>query len=89
MAHALRTVCRASSGHLDPTMNALTANPQTPDDTRLWSPSLVEAVGTGIPRQDPLAQLLAEQQRDGAMLRLVLSATAAVLLLVVGASVLI
>jgi hypothetical protein len=70
-------------------MNAIASNVQTPDDTRLWSPSLVEAVGTGIPRQDPLAQLLAEQQRDGAMLRLVLSATAAVLILVVGAGVLI
>jgi hypothetical protein len=32
---------------------------------------------------------MAEQQRDGAMLRLVLSATAAVLILVVGAGVLI
>jgi hypothetical protein len=70
-------------------MNALATNVQTPDDTRLWSPSLVEAVGTGIPRQDPLALLVAEQERDGAMLRLVLSATAAVLILVVGAGVLI
>lgn len=70
-------------------MNAFAANGQTPDDTRLWSPSLVEAVGSGIPKQDPLAQLIAEQQRDGAMLRLVLSATAAVLILVVGAGVLI
>jgi len=70
-------------------MNVLATNPQTPDDTRLWSPSLVEAVGTGIPKQDPLALLMAEQQRDGAMLRLVLSATAAVLILVVGAGVLI
>jgi hypothetical protein len=70
-------------------MNALSAQVQTPDDTRLWSPSLVEAVGSGIPKQDPLALLLAEQQRDGAMLRLVLSATAAVLILVIGASVLI
>lgn len=70
-------------------MNALATNAQTPDDTRLWSPSLVEAVGAGIPRQDPLAQLLAEQQRDGATLRLVLSATAAVLILAVGASVLV
>ncbi len=69
-------------------MNALAANAQTPDDTRLWSPSLVEAVGTGIPKQDPLALLMAEQQRDGALLRLVLSATAAVLILVVGASLL-
>jgi hypothetical protein len=70
-------------------MNAFAANAQTPDDTRLWSPSLVEAVGTGIPKQDPLAQLLAEQQRDGATLRLVLSATAAVLILVVGTTLLI
>ena len=70
-------------------MNVLAAHTQTPDDTRLWSPSLVEAVGTGIPRQDPLALLMAEQQRDGAMLRLVLSAAAALLILVVGASVLI
>jgi hypothetical protein len=70
-------------------MNAFAANAQTPDDTRLWSPSLVEAVGTGIPRQDPLALLMAEQQRDGATLRLVLSAAAAVLILVVGAGVLI
>jgi hypothetical protein len=70
-------------------MNVLTAHTQSPDDTRLWSPSLVEAVGTGIPRQDPLALLMAEQQRDGAMLRLVLSATAALFILVVGASVLI
>jgi len=75
--------------HLTLAMNVLAANPQTPDDTRLWSPSLVEAVGTGIPKQDPLALLMAEQQRDGAMLRLVLSATAAVLILVVGAGVLI
>lgn len=70
-------------------MNVLTAHTQSPDDTRLWSPSLVDAVGTGIPRQDPLALLMAEQQRDGAMLRLVLSAAAALLILVVGASVLI
>ena len=70
-------------------MNVLAAHTQTPDDTRLWSPSLVEAVGTGIPRQDPLALLLAEQQRDGAMLRLVLCAAAAVLILVVGAGTLI
>ena len=70
-------------------MNVLTAHTQSPDDTRLWSPSLVEAVGTGIPRQDPLALLMAEQQRDGAMLRLVLSAAAALLILVVGAGVLI
>ena len=70
-------------------MNALARNAQTPDDTRLWSPSLVEAVGTGVPKQDPLALLLAEQQRDGALLRLVLSATAAVLILVLSAGALI
>ncbi len=66
-------------------MNAFAASVQTPDDTRLWSPSLVEAVATGMPKQDPLAQLLAEQQRDGAMLRLLLCAAAAVLILVAGA----
>jgi hypothetical protein len=70
-------------------MNALAAHTQTPDDTRLWSPSLVEAVGSGIPKLDPVAQLLAEQQRDRELLRLVLSATAAVLILVVGAGILI
>lgn len=69
-------------------MNAIARNAQSPDDTRLWSPSLVEAVGTGMPRQDPVALLLAEQQRDGALLRLLLSAAAAVLILVVGAGVL-
>jgi hypothetical protein len=69
-------------------MNALAANAQSPDDTRLWTPSLVEAVGNGIPREDPLALLLAEQKRDGALLRLMLSAAAAVLILLVGAGVL-
>lgn len=69
-------------------MNALATNAQTPDDTRLWSPSLVEAVATGLPRQDPVAQLLDEQKRDGATLRLLLCAAAAVLILVVGAGVL-
>ena len=66
-------------------MNALAANAQTPDDTRLWSPSLVEAVATGMPKQDPVAQMLAEQKRDGAMLRLLLCAAAAVLILLLGA----
>ncbi len=70
-------------------MNAHAANAQTPDDTRLWSPSLIEAVATGMPRQDPVAQLLAEQQRDGAMLRLLLCAAAAVLILAAGAGALI
>jgi hypothetical protein len=70
-------------------MNALAVNAQTPDDTRLWSPSLVDAVATGMPKQDPVAQLLAEQKRDGAMLRLVMCAGAAVLILVVGAGVLV
>jgi hypothetical protein len=70
-------------------MNALAANPQTPDDTRLWSPSLVEAVATGIPKLDPVAQLLAEEQHERAVLRLVISAAAAILILAVGAGVLI
>lgn len=70
-------------------MNALAANPQSPDDTRLWSPSLVEAVGTGLSRPDPVALMLAEQQRDGALLRLLLCAVAAVLILVVGAGTLV
>jgi len=67
-----------------PAMNALAVNAQTPDDTRLWSPSLVDAVATGMPKQDPVALLLAEQKRDGAMLRLLLCGAAAVLILVVG-----
>lgn len=69
-------------------MNAFAANSQSRDDTRLWSPSLVEAVGSGIPRQDPVAQLLLEQQRDSTMLRLMLSAGASVLILGVGAGLL-
>ena len=69
-------------------MNAIASNAQTPDDTRLWSPSLVEAVGTGLPRQDPVALLLAEQRRDGELLRLLLCAAAAVLILVAGAGIL-
>ena len=70
-------------------MNALAVNAQTPDDTRLWSPSLIEAVATGMPKQDPVALLLAKQKRDGAMLRLLLCAAAAVLILVAGAGVLV
>jgi hypothetical protein len=69
-------------------MNALATHAQTPDDTRLWSPSLVDAVGKGIPKLDPVAQLLAEQQNDRTLLRLMLSATAAVLILGVGAGLL-
>ena len=69
-------------------MNALATNPQTPDDARVWSPSVVEVVGSGIPRQDPLALLLAEQKRDRAGLRLVLCAAAATLILLIGAGVL-
>ena len=80
--------CRDSQLNRCTDMNALARNAQTPDDTRLWSPSLVEAVGTGIPRQDPLALLLAEQRRDGALLRLVLSAAAAMLILLLGAGLL-
>ena len=70
-------------------MKALAANAQSPDDTRLWSPSLVEAVGTGLPRQDPVALLLAEQRRDGELLRLLACAAAAVLILAAGAGALI
>jgi hypothetical protein len=69
-------------------MKALAANTQCNDDTRLWSPSLVDAVGSGISRQDPLAQLLAEQRRDRTMLRLMLCATASLLILGVGAGLL-
>jgi hypothetical protein len=69
-------------------MDALAANTQSRDDTRLWSPSLVEAVGSGMPRQDPVAQLLVEQKRDRTMLRLMLSASASVLILGVGAGLL-
>ena len=65
-------------------MNALASNPQTPDDTRLWSPSVVEAVGSGLPKPDPVALMLAEQQRDGALLRLALCGAAAVLILLAG-----
>ena len=69
-------------------MNALATNPQTPDDTRLWSPSLVEALPSGMPPLDPVAQLLAEEHRQGAVLRLVLCAAASVLILVLGAGLL-
>ena len=57
-------------------MNALARNAQTPDDTRIWSPSLVEALPTRIPPLDPVAQLLAEERHECAWLRLVLSALA-------------
>jgi hypothetical protein len=70
-------------------MNRFAVSAQTPDDTRLWSPSLVETVATGMPKQDPVALLLAEQQRDGAMLRLMLCAAAAMLILAVGAGALV
>jgi hypothetical protein len=69
-------------------MNAFARHTQTPDDARAWSPSLVDAVRTGLPRQDPVALLLAEQKRDGAMLRLLLSAAAATLLLALGGTLL-
>jgi len=62
-------------------MKALAPHTQAPDDTRLWSPSRVEAVGTGMPKRDPVALLLAEQRRDGAMQRLLLSGAAALLIL--------
>ncbi len=67
-------------------MNALAHNAQTPDDTRIWSPSLVEALPTRIPPLDPVAQLLAEERHERAWLRLVLSALVSVLILATGAS---
>ncbi len=67
-------------------MNAIARNAQTPDDTRLWSPSLVEALPTRIPPLDPVAQLIAEELHERAWVRLVLSAVASVLILGVGAS---
>jgi len=70
-------------------MKALATNPQTPDDTRLWSPSLVEALPTGMPQLDPVAQLLAEEHRQGAKIRLVLCGVASVLILVLGAGLLV
>jgi hypothetical protein len=69
-------------------MKVLARNAQTPDDTRLWSPSLVDAVGKGLPKPDPLTLLLAEHRRDGSTLRLLLSAIAALTILLVGASLL-
>ena len=69
-------------------MKAFAANTQSRDDTRLWSPSLVDAVGSGASRPDPLALLLAEQRRDRTMLRLMLCATASLLILGLGAGLL-
>jgi hypothetical protein len=69
-------------------MNAIATNAQTPDDTRLWSPSLVEALPASIPAVDPVAQMLAEERREHALLRLMLSAAAAVLILILGAGLL-
>jgi hypothetical protein len=69
-------------------MKAFASHTQTPDDARTWTPSRVDAVRAGLPRQDPVALLMAEQKRDGALLRLLLSAAAATLLLVLGGSLL-
>jgi hypothetical protein len=82
-----------SGGRVDtatpaPRMKALAINAQTSDDTRLWSPSLVEALPAGIPPLDPVAQLLAEERHEHVVLRLVLSAGAAVLILILGAGLL-
>jgi hypothetical protein len=88
MAHAGHRPCRNFAANRFTAMNAIATNPQTPDDARLWSPSLVDAVGSGMPRQDPVAQLLAEEHHDRARLRLMLSAAASILILVVGAGVL-
>lgn len=70
-------------------MNAIASNAQTPDDTRLWSPSLVEALPSGVPVPDPVAQLLAEEHSERALLRLVLCAVASILILALGAGALI
>jgi hypothetical protein len=69
-------------------MNVLAAPPQSPDDTRLWSPSTVEALPSRMPAQDPVQQLLAEQERDQSRLRLVLCATASVLILAIAGTLL-
>jgi hypothetical protein len=69
-------------------MNVFAPHSQMPDDARAWSTSRVDAIRAGLPRQDPVALLLAEQKRDGAMLRLLLSAAAATLLLALGGSLL-
>ncbi|HMO49137.1 MAG TPA: hypothetical protein PKB14_24325 [Rubrivivax sp.] len=66
-------------------MNAFAASTQSRDDTRIWSPSRVEAVGKGAVQQDPLALLLAEQRRERTTLRLLLCATASLLIMVAGA----
>ena len=55
------------------------ANSQVADDTRLWTPSRVDAVAHAKP--DPLAQLLAEQRRERALPRLLISAAAALAIL--------
>jgi hypothetical protein len=69
-------------------MTALAAPPQSPDDTRHWSPSMVEGLPSRMPPQDPVQLLLAEQQRDQSRLRLVLCATASVLILAVAGTLL-
>ena len=66
-------------------MKAIARNAQTPDDARRWSASLVEALPSGMPRLDPVAQLLDEERHERAWLRLAFSAAASVLILVAGA----
>ena len=65
-------------------MNVFAASTQSRDDTRVWSPSRIEAVAKDAVRPDPLALLLAEQRRERTTLRLLLCATAALLILAVG-----
>jgi hypothetical protein len=67
-------------------MNA--ANAQTPDDHRLWTPSRLPPLPTAMPRQDPVAQLIAEEQRERTLLRLALCAAASILILIGGAGLL-
>lgn len=64
-------------------MNVFAASTPSRDDHRAWTASRVDAVGRHASRQDPLAQLLAEQRRERTTLRLLLCATASVLILAV------
>ncbi len=69
-------------------MNALATTKRTPDDSGPWTPSILERLPHQLPPIDPVQQLLAEEQRDQARLRLLLSATAAVLTLLLAGSLL-
>jgi hypothetical protein len=62
-------------------MNAFATDTMAPDDARAWSRSMIEALPTTLPAQDPVAQMLAEERGDQVLLRLVLSAALAVAVL--------